>query len=199
MAVRKYLKNNSGMITEESSINTSAGAADEGKIPALNASGILDATIINSVSTSVGAGDTGKVVALDGSGKIDTSMMPTGIGADTAAIATSETLASGDLVNIWSNGGVFNVRKADATSAGAEAHGFVLAGFTHPTTATVYFEGQNTAVTGLTPGVQYLSSSVAGGATATPPSGSGNIVQRVGFATSATAMNFQANQPIVLA
>jgi hypothetical protein len=53
-------------------------------------------------------------------------------------------------------------------------------------------------VTGLTPGPQFLSTT-AGVATATAPSGAGNVVQRVGFATAAAALNFQAGVPIVLA
>jgi hypothetical protein len=197
MAVRKYLKNNAGVITEETSINTSAGAGDEGKIPALNASGVLDSTIVNSTTSSVGAGDSGKLAALDAAGRLDESMMPVGIGADTSSIATSENLAAGDLVNIYNDGGTAKARKADATTAGKEAHGFVLDAVTSPANATVYFEGPNTSVTGLTPGVQYLTTT-AGTSSTTAPSASGNIVQRVGFATSATNLNFQSNQPIVL-
>lgn len=197
MAVRKYLKNNAGTLTEEASVNTSAGAGDEGKIPALNASGVLDASIVNSKTTSAGAGDAGKLPALDGSGRLDNSFMPVGIGADTAAIATSETLAAGDFVNIWDSTGA-KVRKADATTAGKEAHGFVLAAFTHPTTATVYFEGTNTGVSGKTPGVQFLQTT-AGTSGSTAPSASGNVVQKLGVAVSATAINFEPQQHIVLA
>lgn len=196
MAVRKYLKNNSGTLTEETSVNSSAGAGDEGKIPALNGSGVLDASIVNSVGTSAGAGDSGKLPALDGSGRLDTSFMPVGIGADTAAISTSETLAAGDFVNVWDSTGA-KVRKADATTSGKEAHGFVLAAFTHPTTATVYFEGTNTGVSGKTPGVQFLLTT-AGTSGSTAPSGSGNVVQKLGVAVSATAINFEPQQPIVL-
>jgi|SRR3989304_3362398 len=196
MAVRKYIKNNAGTLAEEASVNSSAGAGDEGKIPALDANGVLAASIVNSTASSAGAGDVGKLPSLDGSGKLDTSFMPVGIGADTAAVATSETLAAGDLVNIWNNTGAA-VRKADATT-NKPAHGFVLAAFTHPTTATVYFDGSNTGVTGLTPGIQFLQTA-AGTAGLTAPSGSGNIVQRVGVAVSATLLNFNSNQPIVLA
>ena len=198
MAAKKYLALVNGVRTETSSIDSSAGAGDAGKIVAVNTSGVLDATIINSKTTSAGAGDTGKIPALDSSGKLDNSFMPSGIGPDTSAIATSETLAAGDKVNIWNNGGTANVRKADASSAGKEAHGFVLAAFTHPTSATVYFEGSNTGVSGRTPGKQYLSTT-AGTTTTTPPSGSGNVIQVVGFATSATNINFQAGDIDVLA
>lgn len=197
MATKKYLKNNNGVVTEEASVDTSSGAGDAGKIVALNTSGVLGSTIVNSVTSSSGAGDTGKVVALDGSGRIDTTMMPTGVGADTASITASEALSAGDLVNIHNSSGA-KARKADATTSGKEAHGFVLSSVSNGATATVYFEGSNTAVSSLTPGVYYLSTT-AGGVTATAPSSSGNVIQRVGFATSATALNFQSQTPIVLA
>lgn len=198
MAVNKYFTNNAGQVTEVTAPITSAGAGDSGKIVALNALGILDSSIVNSKTTSSGASDSGKLPALDAAGKLDTSFMPTGIGADTVALATSESLAAGDLINIWDNAGTANVRKADATTAGKEAHGFVLAAFTHPTTATIYFEGSNSSKTGMTPGKQFLSTT-AGGVTTTAPSGSGNVIQVVGFATSATNINFQAGVSFVLA
>jgi hypothetical protein len=155
-------------------------------------------TEIQALVTSAGAGDAGKIVALDGSGKLDTSLMPTGVGADTAAIATSESLAAGDLVNVFNSTGA-KVRKADSSVSGKEAHGFVLAVFTHPTTATVYFEGSNTQVTGLTPGVQYLDPANPGKSTNTAPTTAGQVVQRVGFATAAAVLNFQSEVPVLLA
>ena len=192
----KYIKNNSGALTEEAALTTSAGAGDAQKIPALNASGVLDLTITNGKTTSAGAGDSGKLVALDGSGRIDSTMMPVGIGADTATITTSEALSAGDFVNVWDSTGA-KVRKADATVSGKEAHGFVLSAYGSSASATVYFEGTNTGVTGQTPGPVFLSTT-AGTATSTAPSGSGNVVQRIGFATSATSINFQSMTPIVL-
>ena len=168
MAGNKYITNNAGTLTEVASVQSSAGAGDAGKIP-----------------------------ALDAAGRFDTSMMPTGIGADTQVITASEALAAGDLVNIWNSTGA-KARKADASTAGKEAHGFVIASVLNAGAATVYFEGNNAQVTGLTPGVQYLSTT-PGTAQATAPSGTGNVVQRVGFATDAANLNFQSNVPIVLA
>ena len=107
MAGNKYLTNNAGTITEVASLQSSAGAGDAGKIP-----------------------------ALDAAGRLDNSMMPSGIGADTASVTSSENLAAGDLVNIWNSTGA-KVRKADATTAGKEAHGFVLSAVTSPAAATV--------------------------------------------------------------
>ena len=196
----KYIKNNAGALTEEYALITSIQtSADANRVPALNANGVLDATIVNSKTTSTGASDSGKVVALDSTGRIDTSCMPVGIGADTATIITSETLVAGDLVNVYSNGGVATCRKADASTSGKEAHGFVLTGFSSAANAVVYFEGTNTQMTSLTPGRQYLSAVTPGKSSATAPTATGQTVQIVGFAVSTTAMNFQSGTTIVLA
>lgn len=222
-STKKFIKNNSGLLTEEAALIDSAGAADANKIPALNASGVLDHSIINAKSTSAGAGDVNKipalnasgilddsiinatvsssankVVKLDGTGKLDNSVLPVGIGTDTASIQASENLSAGDLVNVWNNAGSARVRKADASTSGKEAHGFVLTAVTSGNSATVYFEGSDTQMSGLTPGVRYLSPTVPGATTSTVPSTAGQVVQVVGFAYSATAMNFQSNRPIVL-
>lgn len=169
MAGNKYLKNQNGQVTEEAALQSSAGAADAGKI-----------------------------VSLDASGRLDNSMMPVGIGTDTAVIVASEALAAGNYVNIWNDAGAFKARKADATVAGKEAHGFVLSAVSAAANATVYFEGTNTAVTGQTPGRVFLGTT-AGVGTATAPSTAGNVVQTVGIAVSATAVNFQSGLPITLA
>ena len=140
--------------------------------------------------SSAGAGDAGKLIALDSAGKLDSTLMPAGVGADTVSVLASENLAAGDLVNIYDNAGTANCRKADATTAGKEADGFVIAVVTSAANATIYPTGSsNTQVTGLTAGTQYLATT-AGGMTITPPSASGNIVQEVGSASSATAMVF---------
>lgn len=168
MAAKKFLRQISGAITEIAGVVTSAGAGNDGDIP-----------------------------ALDATGRLDTSMMPVGIGADTASITASEALAAGDFVNIWNSTGA-KARKADATTAGKEAHGFVLAAVSSSASATVYFEGTNTQVTGQTPGNVFLQTT-AGTAGATVPSTAGNIVQNLGVATSTTSINFERGTPITLA
>lgn len=196
-STKKFIKNVSGALTEEAALTTSAGAGDAHRLPALNASGVLDSSIVNAIAASSGAGDAGKLAALDASGRIDSTMMPVGIGADTASITTSEALAAGDFVNIHSSSGA-KVRKADATVAGKEAMGFVLSAYGSGVAATVYFEGTNTGVTGQTPGPVFLSTT-AGLAASAAPTGAGNAVQRIGFATSASAINFQSQTPVILA
>lgn len=166
--VDKYLYNNSGEITEKVATVSSAGA-----------------------------GDSGKIVALDGSGRLDVSFMPVGIAPEVATILASEALSAGNFVNVWNNSGTANVRKADNSSVGKEAVGFVLSGVSGGANALVYFEGTNTAVVGVTPGRLYLGTN--GGVSSSAPTGSGNIVQKVGVATSSTSINFEPSQVIVLA
>jgi len=150
------------------------------------------------IVTSSGGTSGGSVIALDATGKLDQSVLPPGIGADTAEVEAGEDLSAGDIINIYDDAGTPKVRKADATSSGKEAHGFVLDAVTSGANATVYFEGTNNQLSGLTAGVLFLSTT-AGATASTAPSGSGNVVQRLGVANSATAMNFEATQPIVLA
>lgn len=114
-------------------------------------------------------------------------------------ITTTDTLAAGDFVNVYNSGSGDRVRKAIATGFASQAHGFVLAGASIGTGADVYFSGLNSSVSGVSPGSQYLSASIAGTATVIPPSTSGNIVQRIGVGTSSTSIYFDSSEPILLA
>lgn len=149
-------------------------------------------------TTSTGAADAGRIVALDSAGRLDTTVLPIGIGADTQAIVASEALAAGDLVNIYSNGGTPNARKADATN-GRRAMGFVTAAVSNGANATVYFEGSISGKTGLTIGAPQYLSATAGGTTETAPTTAGQIVQEIGVATSATSISFEPARPVTLA
>lgn len=159
-------------------------------------------TEVEAKVSSAGAGDSGRIVALDASGRIDSTMMPVGIGADTASIQASENLAAGDYVNIHDVTGSARVRKADASTASAaeQAHGFVLNNVTSGDNATVYFEGPNTALTSLTIGTTYvLSHTTPGGVVAlgSATTTAGHIVQIVGVAVSATTINTEIGQPVI--
>ena len=66
--------------------------------------------------------------------------------------------------------------------------------------AAVYFEGRITGKTGLTAGARmYVSAVAAGASTATPPNASGNVVQHIGNAVSATEIDFEKGEPVTLA
>lgn len=158
-------------------------------------------TEVPAVSTSSGASDAGKLPELDATGRLSSTMMPVGIGADTKVIEASETLAAGDFVTIFDDGGTAKVRLADASDGAAgQAHGFVLDGVTANANATVYFESANTQLTGLTPGATYVLSAATPGkvvplssASATP----GHILQVLGVATAANEINVEIGKPIV--
>lgn len=154
-------------------------------------------TEVFGVQSSAGAGNAGDIVSLDDTGRIDATMMPVGIGAETKQITASEALAAGDWVNVWNSTGA-KVRKADATTAGKKAMGFVLAAVGNGAVATVYLHGINTQVTGQTPGEVFLQIT-AGLGGATVPSASGNVVQSIGTALSATEVSFEPKDPVTLA
>lgn len=150
--------------------------------------------------TSAGAADAGKIVALDDTGRLDSSVMPAGIGANTKSLPAYEALAAGNFVNEFLDSGVLKVRKADATTAGKEADGYVLAAVTAGNSAAVYpLSGSNTQCTGLTVGSTYYLNTTAGGVTATAPTGAGNFVQKLGKAVSTTELIVSANDPYYLA
>lgn len=129
------------------------------------------------------------IPAGDATGRLDVSWMPVGIGAETINGLASEALSAGNFVNIYNNAGVLGVRKADATTNGKPAHGFVIAAVASGASATVYQISQtNTQLTGLTPGSDYFLATTAGGVTLTPPSTAGNVVQFLGRASSATEL-----------
>lgn len=146
-----------------------------------------------------GAGASESVVSTGTAGTIDPTFFPAGIGQDLIVVPASEALAAGNLVNLYSNSGIESARKADGSTTGKECSGFVLAAVASGANATVYRSGQNTAVTGLTPGDAWLSATTPGGIQATPPTGSGQTVQKVGKVIMATLADVQPGQDYALA
>lgn len=158
-------------------------------------------TEVQAINASTGAGDAGKLIEAGANGRIDESFLPPGIGADTKVIEASETLAAGDFVTIHDDGGTANVRLADASDGAAgQAHGFVRDGVASGANATVYFEGPNDQLTGLTPGVTYVLSATTPGkvvALSAAPTTAGHILQVLGVATESTEINTEIAKPIV--
>lgn len=149
------------------------------------------------IDASAGAGDAGKIPSLDGSGKLDLSFMPSGVGGDTRTVTAGETLTAGNLIYMSSTPEAF---KADANSEAKEAIGFVLSGITAAASGTAYFgSGIISGLSSLTPGARYyLSAATPGAITTTKPSGSGDIIQQIGFALSATELYFEPQPAILL-
>lgn len=151
------------------------------------------------IQSSAGAGDAEKLIATDAGGKIDLSLLPSGTGPQNAVIEASEALAAGDMVNLWNDSGDIKARKADADSAGKQAHGFVLASYSSTDPATVYFEGTITGLTGKTPGAYQWLSATAGEMTEVAPTGAGVLSQIVGVAISDTEVKFELHEPVEMA
>ena len=167
----KYLKTGStGVPTEQEALVIGAGAADSGKIPALNAAGL-----------------------------IDNSMLPAPTGDGTLSLVAVEALSAGNFVNIFNDAGVIKCRKAD-NSNGRQADGFVIAAVLITANATVYGVSQiNTALSALTLGTRYFLGT-AGGVTATvPAAGAGVLVQTLGVAHTTSALRFGEASIIVRA
>jgi hypothetical protein len=112
-------------------------------------------------------------------------------GAPGIALNAAEALEAGELVNIFNDAGTIKARLADAGSE-RQADGFVLAAVAINDPATIYSTGLNDELAGLTGGAEhYLSAVTPGAATATAPTASGHLVQRVGKAISATELDFK--------
>lgn len=151
-------------------------------------------TWIEAIATSAGATDANKIIRTTSTGRLDSSLMPTGIGADTQSGTASEALAAGSFVNITSAGAI---RLAD-NSNNRPAHGFVTAAVANAATATVFRGGRNPALTGLTPGVRYFLGT-AGAATTTAPIAVGSIIQGLGVAGDAGSITFEYDEPTLIA
>jgi len=147
---------------------------------------------IFAIATSAGAADAGKIPALDSAGRLDNSMMPAGIGANTAQATASEAIGAGKFVNFWDNAGTFSMRLAD-NSNGRQADGYVTAAVSSAAVGAVYpLDGTNASLTGLTVGARYYLGT-AGGVTETPLDetdvGNANKVsQYLGVAKSTTEL-----------
>lgn len=154
-------------------------------------------TEVHATQSSAGAGDAGKILAANGSGVLDITFLPPGVGVEAKDFVTAENLAAGDFVNIFDVSGTPKIQKADASNVAKEADGYVNSASTSGGTNTIYYEGSNTHVSGVVGGTEYyLSSTVPGGVTATPPTGA-VLIQALGKAVSTTEINVEIDRPFV--
>lgn len=171
MAAKKYLKVGTTGIEEQAATTSSAGAANEGDL-----------------------------VALDAAGKLALNMMPTGVGPSTKSMVASENMTAPCLVNVWNDAGTTKVRYADASTASAarKANGFILASVVSGASVNVYFEGEVSGLAGLTGGTtMFLSASVPGGVQSAAVTTAGHILQEIGVAISTTSLDFEPSKPIL--
>lgn len=165
------------------------------KYLSINANGVkqeIEATV-----TSAGAGNAGDIPALDGSGKLDVSLLPT---SASFSLPSFENITAGQQIHIFDDSGTVKIRRANAAS-GLKSHGFALQTVTAPAACGVQLDdGVNSYLSGLTVGVEYfLSGTTPGEVTATPVTASGQLLQRVGVAKSATELAQDIDEPIVRA
>lgn len=166
----KYLKLSLGDTVEETSLPSSAGTSSAGRIP-----------------------------ELDPSGRLDMTMMPVGVGLDVTFTTAGEALSAGDFVYFDTQG---RALRADATTVTKAAQGFTTTGVIMGANVNIYYNESNTGVTGLTPGISYFLSGLNPGKMVTSdslPIGTGKIIQRLGFAQTATSLHSAIKTPIILA
>ena len=157
-------------------------------------------TRVRAIAISTGIVDADKIARTSSDGRFHLSLMPLGLEKELVSIATSETLASGDLVHIWDNAGTPAVRKADATATNKfRAFGIVKDNYTHPSVADVYLTGAVSGYSGLTIAVPYFLSETPGLLTTTAPTTAEAIVQKIGESLSSTEIDLEIQQPVTLA
>lgn len=156
-----------------------------------------DPTTQEATVVSTGAPNAGDILALGTDGKIDVTVLPTGVGPEVAILEATEALQAGDYVNIWNDAGVPKVRLAD-NSNGRRAHGYVKSAVSVGANATVYFEGDNDALSSLTAGLDVFLGT-AGNVVQTAPAESavGTIVQRLGVARAATIVSTDIDKTVI--
>lgn len=143
-----------------------------------------------------GAADANKIPNLDANGKLTQAMMPDGVGPDSVTLEASEAIAAGRFVNFFNDAGTQKMRLADGPS-GKPADAFVLTAVASGANGEALKEGANGAVTGLTPGDQWLGTN--GATVATKPTTAGQIAQYLGHATAATSICTEIDEPVTLA
>jgi hypothetical protein len=154
------------------------------------------------VAISAGAADAGKLLALNSAGKVDETALPAGIGLSVLLATATEALSAGVFVNLYGDGGVLSARLAD-NSNGRVAKGFVLDAVADAAEATVYhLDEVNSGLSGLAPGDDYWLGT-AGGVIAVPldeadDGNAGKISQHLGTAISATELATTDSDPVIL-
>lgn len=204
MSGAKFIQNSSTGVgfSEKSSVTAQADTPVAGDLVAVSDRGdgtmVINRDLLNSVSVSAGAADVNKLPLLDAGGRLDVTFMPAGI-AESKSMTSGEALSAGDWINVYDDSGTPKVRKADNSATGKPVDGFVRSSVASGASVTVYFEGVNDQVSGMTAGPVWASVTVAGGSQQTVPSGSGKVRQSVGTALSATEVQFEKHPPVLLA
>jgi hypothetical protein len=118
--------------------------------------------------------------------------------ANTLSVLVDEDLPAGSYVNIFSDNGVAKLRLASAVSVEFQAYGFVSENWLVGDIALVYLQGKNDIDNEVPIGTLFLST-VPGQYSDIPPTGSGHIVQKLGFSFCGCAIQTEIGLVIELA
>ena len=149
------------------------------------------------IDASAGSADAGKIPALNAQGKLDESLLPV---FDSASYEASENLSAGDLVNLFNDGGVTKMRRADRTNQ-RQADGYVRDNINSGDTGTMYRDGE---VTGKTFAAADIGKSLYLDVTGQPSVGAndadtaGQYRQKVGRVETTTSMQFEKGEVVVI-
>ncbi|KTT33810.1 hypothetical protein SB18R_03220 [Pseudomonas oryzihabitans] len=163
---------------------------------------------IAGVVVSSGSSNAGDLVALGDNGRLDDSVMPAGVGANTQPLVASGAIGAGKFVNFFQDSSTspstLKMRLAD-NSNGRVAHGFVLSAVADAATGIAYpMDAVNSALSGLSPGVEYYLGTSGGiitpalDETASANQGVGKVSQYVGIAKSATELVTNDSDAVIL-
>jgi len=153
-------------------------------------------------ATVGGVGSADRIPALNASGELAESMFPATIsGTGTLVAVASENLVIGP-VDVFNNAGTLSVRRADAASGSVKpADGFVKATYSSGATdVVVYRQGNLSGLSGLTVGADvFLGKTPGTFAQDVSAYAAGDFVQRLGLATSTSAVLFELSPGYQLA
>ena len=146
------------------------------------------------------------IAPLDSGGKVPTANLPSMGGEVTISVPASESLATGDMVNLWTDSGTVKARKASCTISNdivKECHGFAESAVTSGNTATVKISGTMTPTIiggSLSPGALcYVhNETFAGYVTHSAQTTQGYYNQIVGLAITSTTMLFKPQRARII-
>lgn len=165
------------------------------KYISISGSGHLEksATVI-----SAGVGNAGQIPALDANGLLDPSVMPSGITPDQKAGTSNGAITAKDLVYMEAAGTIARASAAAGTPHRCDGWATTSVATGQPVIMQLEgkISGLTGLVAGTK---YFLSNTTAGGLTATPPSATGEMWQYVGTAMSTTELNFEPDTEVIRA
>lgn len=146
------------------------------------------------ISQSRGAIDAYKIVQTNQNGKLDTSFFDAN--EECITVVAGEALNEGELVYTYIENGTTKAKKAIATSFSTCCVGFVKNNAQEGDFVKVYTDGYiNTNNLDLNSRLVFLSASIAGKFTQTPPASAGTYRQLIGMAITPETILFLPSEP----